>query len=173
MLGAWPVPLAGCILRTAAVCCVVREVWPNGPVACFAYGRGLLCGAYSGCGWGWWRGMFRVSASGFPVCYEVDNSPLFNFNRIFPPFSRSVPKPCAETSYLRVQCLWGRADVWSARAVGTTILDVFGYGLPTESGVGSQWRYCYCRGREVGNTSEKDMGSLGKFAFIPPFPLKI
>lgn len=30
--------------------------------------------------------MFRVSASGFPVCYEVDSSPLFNFNRIFPPF---------------------------------------------------------------------------------------
>lgn len=57
-------------------------------------GRGLFPGtagawrrgAYSGCGWGWWRGMFRVSASGFPVCYEVDSSPLFNFNRIFPPF---------------------------------------------------------------------------------------
>lgn len=48
--------------------------------------RTLLCGAYSGCGWGWWRGMFRVSALGFPVCYEVDSSPLFNFNRIFPPF---------------------------------------------------------------------------------------
>lgn len=59
-----------------------------------------------------------------------------------------------------------------ARAVGATILDVFGYGLPTESGVGSQWRYCYCRGREVGNHSEKDMDALGKFAFIPPFPLK-
>lgn len=59
------------------------------------------------------------------------------------------------------------------RAVGATILDVFGYGLPTESGVGSQWRCCYCRGREVGNPSEKDMGSLGKFAFIPPSHLKI
>lgn len=59
-----------------------------------------------------------------------------------------------------------------ARAVGATILDVFGYGLPTESGVGSQWRYCYCRGREVGNHSEKDMGSLGKFAFIPLPTLK-
>lgn len=32
-------------------------------------------------------GVVRVlcAASGFPVCYEVDSSPLFNFNRIFPP----------------------------------------------------------------------------------------
>lgn len=132
-------------------------------------GRGLFPGTAGA----WRRGVFCVRLWVYPVYYEVDNSPLFNFNRIFPPFSRSVPKPCAETSYLRVQCLCGRADVWSARAVGATILDVFGYGLPTESGVGSQWRYCYCRGREVGNHSEKDMGSLGKFAFIPSFPLKI
>lgn len=97
-------------------------------------GRGLFPGtagawrrgAYSGCGWGWWRGMFRVSASGFPVCYEVDSSPLFNFNRIFPPFPGACRNLCAETSYLRVQCLCGRADVWGARAVGATILDVFG-----------------------------------------------
>lgn len=110
----------------------------------------------------------------YPVCYEVDNSPLFNFNRIFSPLSRSACRNlCAETSYLRVQCLWGRADVWSAREVGSIILDVFGYGLPTESGLGSQRRYCYCRGREVGNHSEKDMGSLGKFAFIPSSHLKI
>lgn len=27
--------------------------------------------------------------------------------------------------------------------------------------------------QEVGNHSEKDMNSLGKFAFITPFPLKI
>lgn len=107
------------------------------------------------------------------VCYEVDNSPLFNFNRIFPPFPGACRNLCAETSYLRVQCLLGRADVWSARAVGAIILDVFGYGLPTESGVSSQWRYCYCRGREVGNHSEKDMVSLGKFAFIPSSHLKI
>lgn len=77
-------------------------------------------------GRGWWRGMFRVSASGFPVCYEVDSSPLFNFNRIFPPFPGACRNLCAETSYLRVQCLCGRADVWGARAVGATILDVFG-----------------------------------------------
>lgn len=63
--------------------------------------------------------------------------------------------------------------MFGARAVGATILDVFGYGLPTESGVGSQWRCCYCRGREVGHPSEKDMGSLGKFAFIPFSHLKI
>lgn len=33
-------------------------------------------------------GVVRIlcAVSGFPVCYEVDNSPLFNFNRIFPPF---------------------------------------------------------------------------------------
>lgn len=134
----------------------------------------LLCGAYSGHGWGLavWR-VFCARLWVYPVCYKVDNSPLFNFNRIFPPFSRSVPKPCAETSYLRVQYLCGRADVWGARAVGATILDVFGYGLPTESGVGSQWRCCYCRRREVGHPSENGMNSLGKFAFIPPFPLKI
>lgn len=77
--------LRGCILRTAAVCCVVREVWPNGPVACFAYGQGLLCGAYSRCGWAPLL-LGVLSASGFPVCFEVDNSPLFNFNRIFSPF---------------------------------------------------------------------------------------
>lgn len=118
-------------------------------------------------------GAFCVRLWVYHVCYEVDNSPLFNFNRIFPPFSRSVPKPCAETSYLRVQCLCGRADVWGAREVGATILDVFGYGLPTESGVGSQRRYCCCRGREVGHPSENGMNSLGKFAFIPPFSLKI
>lgn len=105
--------------------------------------RTLLCGAYSGCGWGLaaWR-VFCARLWVYPVCYEVDSSPLFNFNRIFPPFSRSVPKPCAETSYLRGQCLCGRADVWGAREVGSIILDVFGYWLPTESGLGSQWRYC-------------------------------
>lgn len=91
----------------------------------------------------------------------------------FPPFPGACRNLCAETSYLRVQCLCGRADVWGARVVGATILDVLGYGLPTESCVGSQWRYCYCRGREIGNHSEKDMGSLGKFAFIPSSHLKI
>lgn len=41
-LGAWPVPLVGCILRTAAVCCVERI-----PGTAGAWRRG----AYSGCGW--------------------------------------------------------------------------------------------------------------------------
>lgn len=117
---------------------------------------------------GAWR-VFCARLWVYPVCYEVDNSPLFNFNRIFPPFLGARGNLCAETSYLRVQCLCGRADVWSARAVGAIILDVFGYGLPTESGVGSQWRYCYCRGREVGNHSEKDIGPLGKICLYPPF----
>ena len=118
--------------------------------------------------------MWRVFCARFRVFLFVMRLiiPLCLILTAFFPLSRSAPKPCAETSYLRVQCLCGRADVWSARAVGATILDVFGYGLPTESGVGSQWRYCYCRGREVGHPSEKDMGSLGKFAFIPLFPLK-
>lgn len=31
-----------------------------------------------------------LSASGFPVCYNVDSSPLFNFTRIFPPFPERV-----------------------------------------------------------------------------------
>ena len=65
----------------------------------------------------------------------------------FPPFPERVPKRlCTETSYLRVQCLCGRADVWGARAVGATRFDVFGYGLPPENGIGSQWRYCCCAG---------------------------
>ena len=164
------------VLRTAGVAGVrgylwARVRWVSGLLGGASFAR--RSGPISGLGWGLaaWR-VFCARLWVYPVCYEVDSSPLFNFNRIFP-LSRSVPKPCAETSYLRVQCLCGRADVWSARAVGATILDVFGYGLPTESGVGSQCRYCYCRGREVGNRSEKDMGSLGKFAFIPSSHLKI
>lgn len=168
----WSSPVARCV---ASPSCGVY----------FVYGRGLLCGAYSGHGWGLaaWR-VFRVRL-GAPTAGRVIGFGFILFvmrwivplclilTEFSPHFPERVPKPCAETSYLRVQCLCGRADVWSARAVGATILDVFGYGLPTESGVGSQWRYCYCRGREVGNHSEKDMGSLGKFAFIPSSHLKI
>ena len=120
-------------------------------------------------------GVFCARLWVYPVCYEVDSSPLFNFNRIFPPFPGACRNLCAETSYLRVQCLClatlGYAILCAGRRGYNT--DVFGYGLPTESGVGSQWRYCYCRGREVGNHSEKDMGSLGKFAFIPSSHLEI
>ena len=88
-----------------------------------------------------WR-VFCARLWVYPVCYEVDNSPLFNFNRIFPPFPRARAETSAQKPLMRVQCLCGRADGWSARAVGATILDVFGYGVPTESGLGSQWRYC-------------------------------
>ena len=31
-------------------------------------------------------GVFCARLWVYPVCYEVDSSPLFNFNRIFPPF---------------------------------------------------------------------------------------
>lgn len=77
-------------------------------------GRGLFPGTAGAAGmrvYLWALGSSGVArilcaALGFPVCYEVDNSPLFNFNRIFSPhFPERVPKPCAETSYLRVQCL--------------------------------------------------------------------
>lgn len=64
-------------------------------------------GPISGCGWGrwcawlsvgacpvgvWeqWRGVFCARLWVYPVCYEVDSSPLFNFNHIFPP----VPGAC-------------------------------------------------------------------------------
>ena len=100
------------------VVCVLCAAGPNGRgvfyirlgavvgVFCVLSGLRASCGARV-------RWVFGSSGVGvfcarlwvYPVCYEVDNSPLFNFNRIFSPFSRSVPKPCAETSYLRVQCL--------------------------------------------------------------------
>ena len=136
----------------------------------------VLLWAVSGtAGAAWRRGAYSVRGFGFILFVMRWIIPLcLILIAFFPPFSRNACRNlCAETSYLRVQCLCGRADVWSARAVGATILDVFGYGLPTESGVGSQRRYCYCRGREVGNHSEKDMNSLGKFAFIPSSHLKI
>lgn len=142
------------VLRTAKVCCVERIPGAVGRPYCWACYR--------------LRVFLFVLRWIIPLCLI-----LIAF---FPPFSARVPKPCAETSYLRVQCLclarpW--AMLFYARAVGATILDVFGYGLPTESGVGSQWRYCYCRGREVGHPSENGTNSLGKFAFIPPSHLKI
>lgn len=56
---------SGVFLLRSGPCCEARVLWVLG--ACL-------------------RGVFRVSASDFPVCYEVDNSPLFNFNRIFSPF---------------------------------------------------------------------------------------
>ena len=90
-------PVAWPVLGTVGGCCggILRAVGPEGLLwsACSVgvrlVGWRIFCaqvGAY-----------FRVrlgpggvacilcAASGFPVCYEVDSSPLFNFNRIFPP----------------------------------------------------------------------------------------
>ena len=129
-------------------------------------GRGLFPGTAGA----WRRGAYSVRGFGFILFVMRWIIPLCLILTEFSPLSRSARRNlCAETSYLRGQCLCGRADVWGAREVGATILDVFGYGLPTESGVGSQWRYCYCRGREVGNHSEKDIGTLGKICLYPPF----
>lgn len=82
LLGAWPGPLSGCILRTVEVCCVGRAagllllwriLWMSGrpPYLCVWSGRGVFCGcqgvccmgvfsvrsgpmavACPGCGWG-------------------------------------------------------------------------------------------------------------------------
>lgn len=82
----WSSPVARCV---ASPSCGVY----------FVYGRGLLCGAYSGHGWGLaaWR-VFRVRLGaptagrvigfGF-ILFVMRNSPLFNFNRIFPPSRRA------------------------------------------------------------------------------------
>lgn len=155
------------------VVCVLCAAGPNGrgvfyvrlgPLVCVVIFGRVSGGCLGVVAWCVFCARFRVFL--FVMRWII---PLCLILTAFFPLSRSAPKPCAETSYLRVQCLCGRADVWSARAVGATILDVFGYGLPTESGVGSQWRYCYCRGREVGNHSEKDIGPLGKICLYPPF----
>ena len=152
------------VLRTAEVCCVERIPGTAGVAGVRGYLWARVRWVFGSSGVGVFCARFRVFL--FVMRWII---PLCLILTAFFPLSRSAPKPCAETSYLRVQCLCGRADVWSARAVGATILDVFGYGLPTESGVGSQWRYCYCRGREVGNHSEKDIGPLGKICLYPPF----
>lgn len=133
---------------------VSNVLWPDNRVAAgpwVGWAHGGVCSVCGRAQWPWrvlrtaevcCVARILCAASGFPVCYEVDSSPLFNFNRIFPPFPGACRNLCAETSYLRVQCLCGRADVWGAREVGSIILDVFGYWFPTESGLGSQWRYC-------------------------------
>lgn len=168
--------LRGCILRTAAVCCVVREVWPNGRgvfyvrlgllVCVFIFGRvfggclGVVVLACSVRGFGFILFVMRWI---IPLCLIL--------TAFFPPF----PGASAETSaqkplIFRVQCLWGRADVWSARAVGATILDVFGYGAPH-----GKWRRLpmavlllpRARGREP---LGKGHGLPGKICLYPPLP---
>lgn len=82
----------------------MRVVWASGGGAFSVYGPGACCvrrflRAVVGCfGYGWgglaaWC-VFCARLWVYPVCYEVDNSPLFNFNRIFSPFlPERVPKP--------------------------------------------------------------------------------
>lgn len=81
------------------VVCVLCAAGPNGrgvfyvrlgPLVCV-----VICGRVSGgcLGAVAWR-VFCARLWVYPVCYEVDNSPLFNFNRIFSPFlPERVPKP--------------------------------------------------------------------------------
>ena len=80
---------------------VLRTVGPEGLLggagsvgvrACF--GWRIFCAQVGACfrvrlGPG---GVVRIlcAASGFPVCYNVDSSPLFNFTLIFPPFPERV-----------------------------------------------------------------------------------
>lgn len=102
LLGARLGPLAGCILRTDEVCCVARVLCADGFLLLWRIlveVRTLLCGAYSVRGLGLVAWRVPCFGFGFSCLYDVDISPLFNFNRIFPPFPE-----CAETSYLRVQC---------------------------------------------------------------------
>ena len=124
-LVAWPV------LGRAGACCVCVGAW----WAIFCGVSGFCCVVRILCAvWGWWRGVFRVSASDFPVCMTW----------IFPPcliLTASSPFPgasgnlCAETFIFRVQCLCGRADVWGARKV------VFGYGAPGKK-ASAPWAHC-------------------------------
>lgn len=174
-----------CVLSGLRACCGARVLWVSGLLGGASFAR--RSGPISGCGWGLaaWR-VFRVRL-GAPTAGRVIGFGFILFVMrwivplcliliaFFPPFSARVPKPCAETSYLKVQCLClatlGYAILCAGRR-GYNTWCVW-VGNPPENGVGSQRRYCYCRVREVGNTSENGMGSLGKFAFIPPFPLKI
>ena len=87
-------PIYACglgIWRRGVFCVRPRGLWPLAYSVC----AWVLCGAFSACccglfrvrGWGLaaWR-VFCARLWVYHVCYEVDNSPLFNFNRIFPPF---------------------------------------------------------------------------------------
>ena len=89
-----------CVLSGLRACCG-RVLWVSGllggasfarrsgPISRHGWGRWcawLSVGACPVGAWEQWRWRVLCAVSGFPVCYEVDNSPLFNFNRIFPPF---------------------------------------------------------------------------------------
>lgn len=129
------------------------KVGPNGPVACFAYGRGLLCGAYSVSGQalllGAWPGPLAgciLCTAGYPYCWACYRLRVFLFVIMwivppcliltaFSPFPGASGNLCAETFIFRVQCLCGRADVWGARKV------VFGYGAPGKKAP-APWAHC-------------------------------
>ena len=80
---AWPVlgTVGGCCGAFSVCCCGLFRL-RLGPLVCV-----VICGrVFGGC-----LGVVVLACSVFrlwvyPVCYEVDNSPLFNFNRIFSPF---------------------------------------------------------------------------------------
>ena len=90
-----------CVLSGLRACCGARVLWVSGLLGGASFAR--RSGPISRHGWGRWCAWLSVGACpvgaweqwcwrvlraalGFPVCYEVDSSPLFNFNRIFPPF---------------------------------------------------------------------------------------
>lgn len=120
------------VLRTAGGCGVrgyfwARVRWVSGLLGGASFAR--RSGPISGCGWGLaaWR-VFCARLRGFLFVMRWI-VPLCLILTAFSPLPRSVPKPCAETSYLRVQCLClatlGYAILCAGRR-GYTILDVFG-----------------------------------------------
>lgn len=99
---AWPVlgTVGGCCGAFSVCCCGLFRL-RLGPLVCV-----VICGrVFGGC-----LGVVVLACSVFrlwvyPVCYEVDNSPLFNFNRIFSPFlgaraETSAQKPLIEGTML-------------------------------------------------------------------------
>lgn len=83
---------------------------------------------------------------------------------LIPPFPERAETSAQKPLICGYNALCGRADVWSARKV------VFGYGLPPENGIGSQWRHCCCRGREVGTPRTVAYRRPGKICLYPLFP---
>ena len=70
------------VLRMVAVCCVERIPGTAGAAGVRVYLWARVRWVLGSSGVGVFCARLRV----YPVCYDVDSSPLFNFNRIFPPF---------------------------------------------------------------------------------------